>query len=263
MDYRIIDSNMRISAEDHVLLHAYAAFCKKIPSRDLLRYLLDKQNTDGIRFYDYFLNEYNGLSPERRTDFQAYYSFLNLSIDIQDYIAEFNRRPWEFSKPVIWSDRSKGDYYIENLTKSHRYELYVDSVLNEQGIDIGLYYDMDGQYNGESELGVEIKYDNRLSETENIYIEVSESLNPGQSLVNSGILKEDNTKVLAIGNYEQIFFLPKNLLLKLYTRESNEVPIRNVRATRGTSEGFIIRARDARTISIPIEQLPAYLNSID
>ena len=83
--------------------------------------------------------------------------------------------------------------------------------------------------------------------------------NAGQQL-HIGILQEDNTKILAIGNYEQIFFLPKNLLIKLYIGKSSKVPIRNVSATRGASKGFIINASDARMISIPIEP---YLNSID
>ena len=164
----------------------------------------------------------------------------------------YNENPWEYSKPIIWDDRLKKTYYIEQLTKSHRFELYIDNMFKEEGIDIGVFYDKDNQYSGESLAGIEIKYDNESLKTGNLYIEYQERLNEGELWVDSGILKQDNTIYWAIGNYEFVYFIAKEVLVDILDGKIG-LPIRHVSARRGTSKGFILSRENAEKISDPID----------
>ena len=84
-------------------------------------------------------------------------------------LRDFKETPWEFVKPVIWSNNVDNDYFIENLTLSHRFEIFIDTKFKNEGVDIGLYYGRSGQHQGECKLGIEIKRDMKSKETGNLY----------------------------------------------------------------------------------------------
>jgi hypothetical protein len=108
----------------------------------------------------------------------------------------FTAERWNYEKPVIWKDRKKTPYFIKQLTESHRFEVFVDTLFRQHGFDIGLYYGREQQYSGETRVGIEIKLDKKLKETKNVYIEYQERMCRDGEWVNSGILKSDNTKMI-------------------------------------------------------------------
>lgn len=72
-----------------------------------------------------------------------------------DFIDNFSKEPWKYVKPILWNDKDKSPYFIENLTKSHRFEIYIEKLLEHHGIQLGLYYSREEQYQkGENELGI-------------------------------------------------------------------------------------------------------------
>lgn len=100
----------------------------------------------------------------------------------------YEAQPWEVEKPVIWDDRSKSNYYISNLEDSHRFEVYAEWVFRQYGIDIGLFYGRQQQYEvGETRAGIEIKHDKKSQETRNYYFEYMERLTAQGSWVESGL----------------------------------------------------------------------------
>lgn len=255
MQQNIIDINSPITPIDHLLLHAYHAFLNHVPQQELSGYVFDNNVTERIYFYEELIEHYNMmLTSIDRLRFEWYISVLNEK-QIRGYVVKFTTKKWAYEKPVIWKDRNKSDYYLRNLTDSHRFELFVSDKFLKNGFDIGLYYSRDGQYSGESKAGVEIKYDKRSEETGNLYIEIEESLTREQMFVSSGIFKEDNTKVIAIGNYSFIYFFEKNKLIELYQNIENYRDLRKVGAHRGTSKGFIIPIRLADNFSLSIEEV--------
>lgn len=255
MQQNIIDINSPITPVSHLFLHAYHAFLNRIPQHELSRYVFDNSVTERIYFYEELIEHYNmTLTSKDRLQFEQYISVLNEE-QIQGYLVEFTTKKWVYEKPVIWKDREKNDYYLQKLTDSHRFELFVSDQFLKNGLDIGLFYSRDGQYSGESKAGVEIKYDKRSKDTGNLYIEIAESLTREQMFVSSGIFKEDNTKIIAIGNYSFIYFFEKNKLIELYQNIGNYRDLRKVCARRGTSKGFILPIRIADNFSLSIEEV--------
>lgn len=83
-------------------------------------------------------------------------------------------------------------------------------MFRRHGYDIGLFYGKDQQYHqGETKAGIEIKCDMRLQKTGNVYIEYQERMTNAGEWVDSGILKQDQTKYFLIGTVEEFFILPR------------------------------------------------------
>lgn len=67
---------------------------------------------------------------------------------------------------------------------------------------------------GENAQGIEIKHDTMWESTGNLYIETAEKTRDTNELyINSGIYREDNSWLYAIGNYTACWILSKNLLV--------------------------------------------------
>ena len=64
---------------------------------------------------------------------------------------------------------------------------------------------------GESLAGVEIKNDKKMAETGNIYIELEEKACTG-NFVASGINRQDNSIIWAIGDYNKLYIFVKKVL---------------------------------------------------
>lgn len=255
LDMKKIDCYKLLTGEEYVLLALYDRFSNKESKVDIF--------SDNIILYEDLIDSYNRCieDSQEKEKFLKYISCLD-SKSLKEDVDLYNENPWKYSKPIIWNDRSKELYYIEQLTKSHRFELYIDNIFKEHGIDIGVFYDKDNQYSGESRAGIEIKYDYKSLETGNLYIEYQERLNEGEGWVDSGILKEDNTIYWAIGNYEFFYFIAKEILVDILNGDI-DLPIRHVSASTGTSKGFTLSRKIAEKISDPIDVVVLNINNFN
>lgn len=96
---------------------------------------------------------------------------------------------------------------------------------------------------GENKCGFEIKFDDKMAKTGNIYIETSEKSDPeNENYVCLGIYRNDNTWLYIIGDYEKIFILPKKYLKLLHKKNI----YKNVETP--TSRGFLLPTSEAEAI---------------
>ena len=255
LDMKKIDCYKLLTGEEYVLLALYHHFSNKELDVDVF--------SDNIILYERLIDSYNRCieDSQEKEDFLRYISYLD-SESLKEDVDLYNENLWKYSRPIIWDDRIKNSYFINQLTKSHRFELYIDNMFKEEGIDIGVFYDKDSQYSGESRAGIEIKYDNESLKTGNLYIEYQERLNEGEPWVDSGILKNDNTIYWAIGNYEFVYFIAKEVLVDILEGKIN-IPIKRVSARRGTSKGFILNRKIAEKISDPIDVVVLNINNFN
>ena len=244
-----------LTGEEYVFLTLFYFYTNNSMSIDVF--------SDNIKLHEKLIESYNNYIKEnsKKIDFSSY--LLNIGKNkLLQWITQYNNEPWKYSKPVIWQDRSKGEYYINQLTDSHRFEIYVDYLFKKHGFDIGLYYGKEGQYSGESKAGIEIKNDKESLKTGNIYIEYKERLHNEGSWVDSGILKMDNTTYWAIGNYQDIFFIRKSVLIDVMNGKYPDIKVKHVYAKRGTSQGYIISILDAESISDSIDTVISNIKNI-
>lgn len=109
------------------------------------------------------------------------------------------------------------NYYNEQLEEALEYQDFVVQVMMRRGTPICVYSSRKNQYKAESANGYEIKYDKRFKKTGRLYIETHEKTSHTNSKwVESGILKNDNSKYIIIGDYEHIFIFSKHQLVREY-----------------------------------------------
>ena len=177
------------------------------------------------------------------------------------FLEDFRECPWKFEKPVLWSDREKTGYFIQQLKESHAFEVYIEHLFLQHGVDIGLYYGKEQQYlKGETSAGIEIKYDKLSMQTGNYYIEYQERMRSTGHWVKSGILKPDDTRFYLLGTIDRFAIFERNWLLGYYHRlvENRErLPDAMLVSEKehGTSKGFILRPAASSRGNIPIEKL--------
>jgi hypothetical protein len=137
------------------------------------------------------------------------------------------------------------EYYERKKKDGLEYQDFIVDKLCEIGIPILCYSSLKYQYNvGESKGGIEIKLDDRLAETGNLYIEVSEKSNSkNKDYISSGIYRNDNTWLYIIGNYKVIYIFAKLHLRMVYEDISREKFFRRVQTP--TSQGFLLPAKYA------------------
>jgi len=94
------------------------------------------------------------------------------------------------------------EYYADKLNDGIEFEKFVYEVLKDIGLVVTKPYTTKKmQFKGENSIGWEIKYDQRMAETGNAYIEIAEKSDPkNDKYVNSGIYRDDNTWLWLIGN---------------------------------------------------------------
>lgn len=137
--------------------------------------------------------------------------------------------------------------YIECLEKGLKYQDFVTDLLIEDiGIALSTYNSKNYQYKkGENKQGFEIKFDDRLKETGNIYIEIAEKSNPNNfNYIQSGIYRNDNTWLYLIGDYSVVYIFAKNFLQKMC--DSNKYK----KVQTKTSKGFLIPKIEAEKYCI-------------
>lgn len=102
----------------------------------------------------------------------------------------------------------------------------------------------EGQLKGENLLGMEIKHDEKMRLTGNLYIEVAEKARPREGdYVPSGIFRNDNTWLYGIGDRLEFYIFPKSTLRNCWAKRDvlgfREPP------PKPTSRGFLIPAIQA------------------
>ena len=194
---------------------------------------------------------YNCIIEKQHIDYKDFQPSQSLIEKYNNYIQnwknEFQSNISTYKKPIDWNiDRPKTNYYVEKLNEGTEFQNFIENCFKKQGVDLGIYYD-NQQLNGENELGIEIKADNRFKETGNLYIEYAERMNSRQKWTKSGILKDDNTKFWLIGNPEEFFIVKKSELVKLFNIIKN-TPNKWINKCKlvkeidhGTSKGFIVK----------------------
>ena len=98
---------------------------------------------------------------------------------------------------------------------------------------------------GESFNGFEIKFDDNLKKTGNLYFEYEERRQNKDNWVKSGIRKKDNTWIYIIGDYERFFLFSKNTLNKIADYIDNGGTVDNktakdIKKQIKTSRGYVI-----------------------
>lgn len=128
-------------------------------------------------------------------------------------------------------------------------DFVVDCFLNILKVPITMYTSKAYQHGvGESACGIEIKHDKRFGgtgkekATGNLWIELKEKAVPrAGAYADSGIMRNDNSWLYVIGNYDIIFIFAKRLLIGL----SKTARYRQLENGTKTSVGFLLPKDDA------------------
>lgn len=134
---------------------------------------------------------------------------------------------------------SYADYYKRNLESAIEFQDYVSSLLFDRGLVVVQYGSRKYQFErGENSGGIEIKHDQKLKQTGNLYIECSEKADPARSAYTaSGIYRDDNAWLYAIGDYSRVYLFAKSTLQLLHKTN------RYTSAVITTSTGFLLPAQ--------------------
>lgn len=130
--------------------------------------------------------------------------------------------------------------YKEMLEKGLTYQDFVVEQLYNIGLPIISYSSKKYQHMiGENKCGFEIKFDDRMKTTGNIYIEIAEKSNASnREYFPSGIYRNDNTWLYIIGNYEVVYLFSKKHLRMIYEDKNRLDIFRRVQTQ--TSQGFLV-----------------------
>jgi hypothetical protein len=133
--------------------------------------------------------------------------------------------------------------YAKSLKDGLEYQDYIVEQLWLKGISFAAFLSKKNQLKGENSAGIEIKHDNRMSETNNLYIETHEKANiERKRWTFSGINRYDNTFMWIIGDYQVAYMLFVETLRKL--NRENDTIHKYRRVDTGTSKGFLLPVKD-------------------
>ena len=141
------------------------------------------------------------------------------------------------------------DEYRAKLEAGLEYQDFIADQLRKADpcIIIGAYSSQRWQFeHGESASGIEIKHDKQLWHTRNLYIEVAEKTRPDKPEFSpSGIMRDDNTWLYLIGDYNEAFLFSKHQLKSIYADRAN-YELRGIKERQTlTSIGFTYPVRNA------------------
>jgi hypothetical protein len=138
------------------------------------------------------------------------------------------------------------EYYEKMLKLGLEYQDFVVDKLYEIGIPIISYSSKHYQYTyGENKGGIEIKHDQRLNETGNLFFEIDEKSNAAnKQFIKSGIYRDDNTFMYAIGNYSVLYLCMKKSVQRCYEWDLNHDETKRrgkiLPSKTNTSHGWVI-----------------------
>ena len=93
---------------------------------------------------------------------------------------------------------------------------------------------------GDTDVGIEVKFDRRLHDTGNLFIEIDERRTVDKPFVASGIYRDDLSRWYLIGDYSRCYVFKKEALVALHMRRGRP----SIISKRKTSHGFLIKPRD-------------------
>ena len=138
------------------------------------------------------------------------------------------------------------EYYDNQREKGEEYQDFICDQLRKGDYGIYIQCFSSKRYQrerGESVQGVEIKYDERSEKSPNLFIEYDEKTNAdNDKFVPSGIMRDDNTWLYLIGNYNEAFLFSKKQLRKVFrnTGAYEKHGIRTAMSSTKTSHGMLI-----------------------
>ena len=110
--------------------------------------------------------------------------------------------------------------YQDSYEKGVEYQDYIVKQLYQVGIPLVCFTSRKYQREGENIAGFEIKFDDRMRETGNVYFETAEKTDAGnKDFMASGIFRNDNTWLYVIGDYDTVYICGKAHLRHVYERE--------------------------------------------
>lgn len=142
------------------------------------------------------------------------------------------------------------EYYQQQLQVGLEYQDFVcEILLKEFGFPIITYASKKYQYTkGENKQGIEIKYQSKMKEYGNLYIETSEKSREDLSeYTKSGIYRDDKCWLFLTGDYEILYiFSTRHLRFVHHQKRYKETEPKNIK----TSKGFLLPLADADRICI-------------
>ena len=139
----------------------------------------------------------------------------------------------------------KTDSYIQHYKQGVEYENFIEDLFLER-LHIKLFFYKSKHFQnkvGETHQGIEVKFDDRIKETGNIYFEYEEACKTS-GCIPSGVFKQDNSWLYVIGDYSTIYVFSKNRLINFLT---NSKDVRKVEAQ--SSKGYLVKKELAETIA--------------
>lgn len=134
-------------------------------------------------------------------------------------------------------------YYSDRLEESNLFQdHWAKQFLLQRGITLQFFCSKQNQLHGECIQGYELKFDQKFRQTKRLYFECYERKRDAINWVKSGILKDDNSKYIVIGDYKNVFIFSKHQLADEYRKaywNSIETP---------TSKGFVMDIYDGNEI---------------
>jgi hypothetical protein len=133
--------------------------------------------------------------------------------------------------------------YVHNMQRGPEYQDFVVRELYyKAGISVVSFSSQKYQCEcGENISGIEIKYDDRMKQTGNVYFEIAEKRRAeNKDYVASGIFRDDNTWLYAIGDHETLFLCGKTHLRQVYERECDKSPSFARFVQTPTSRGMLL-----------------------
>jgi hypothetical protein len=130
-----------------------------------------------------------------------------------------------------------GNYYNKKLEQGLEYQDFLLEKLYELGIATISYSSKKYQMGkGENKAGFEIKFDDIMRSSNNIYIETAERSSTNREYVASGIFRSDNTWLYIIGDYDTVFIFGKKHLQNAY----HSGKYKTIENKMRTSKGFLL-----------------------
>jgi len=129
----------------------------------------------------------------------------------------------------------KSEYYQQKLNDGLLFQEHVRQKLFNRLCILLDYCGVEEQNSiGESLQGFEVKFDDMLHKTGNLWIEIAEKTNPNnEEYVSSGVFRKDNTWVYIIGDRKELFVFSKKLLKRFAESGKFEIRENNMKTSRG------------------------------
>lgn len=212
--------------------------------------------------YEDYLKLFCYTQLEDKNLYKKYKDFRPSLRDIQDYNHKLEQfeKAWNTDKSLVHkpislteqpTDEPEEDNDFDYCQQiGHKFELWVEKQCARYGVELGMYYD-ERQFKGENQLGLEIKHDSKLRETNNVYVEYQALSKDGSKMIAGGITKKDNSKYWLIGTEDEYYIFYKEDLVKIYERMMAGETVDGCKfAERRTSKGIAISRETCKKLMI-------------